>query len=136
MSWQGLFKHWRIIDGLGHRGRFGFAAANLGDLNSDGLQDFAVSAPYDGEDLQGKVFVFLGRQDNDAEYRPARVLTPSSLPMKVKSFGFALHGERVAASGVAKDPPRLVIGAPLSDSVFVASYQTLLVDHFKPLLGL
>jgi hypothetical protein len=37
--------------------RFGFAIANLGDLNSDGYEDIAVGAPYDGN---GAVYIYLG----------------------------------------------------------------------------
>jgi hypothetical protein len=37
--------------------RFGFAITNLGDLNSDGFQDIAVGAPYEGN---GAVYIYLG----------------------------------------------------------------------------
>src|SRR3954471_558945 len=37
---------------------FGSAAAIVGDIDSDGLPDLAVSSPYDGN---GVVFIFKGR---------------------------------------------------------------------------
>lgn len=37
--------------------RFGFALTNLGDLNSDGYEDIAVGAPYEGK---GAVYIYLG----------------------------------------------------------------------------
>ena len=43
--------------------RFGSAIANLGDLQKDGFQDFAVGAPYDGEDNAGAVYIYRGRPD-------------------------------------------------------------------------
>jgi len=41
------------------RARFGSAIANLGDLNFDQKQDFAVAAPYH-EDRVGTVFIYYG----------------------------------------------------------------------------
>ena len=40
--------------------RFGFAVANLGDIHSDGFDDFAVSAPYFGEEKTGAIFIYRG----------------------------------------------------------------------------
>ena len=37
--------------------RFGFALANLGDLNKDGFEDIAIGAPYEGK---GTVYIYLG----------------------------------------------------------------------------
>ena len=44
---------------------FGYRAAGLGDINGDGLNDFAVSFPADNDD-QGVVYVFFGRLGGDA----------------------------------------------------------------------
>ena len=40
--------------------RFGFAIANLGDLNKDGYEDIAIGAPYEGK---GTVYIFLGSKN-------------------------------------------------------------------------
>jgi hypothetical protein len=37
--------------------RFGFALANLGDINKDRYEDLAVGAPYEGK---GVVYIYLG----------------------------------------------------------------------------
>ena len=42
------------------RGRFGLAVENIGDIDSDGYSDVAVSAPYIG---QGVVYIFRGAGD-------------------------------------------------------------------------
>ena len=44
--------------------RFGSAIANLGDLQKDGFEDFAVGAPYGGTDHAGAVFIYRGSLDN------------------------------------------------------------------------
>ncbi len=45
---------------------FGLAITGLGDVNADGIGDFAASAPFaatdDGSFVQGKVYIFLGEQ--------------------------------------------------------------------------
>lgn len=40
--------------------RYGFAIANLGDLNKDGFEDIAIGAPYEGN---GTVYIYLGSKD-------------------------------------------------------------------------
>ena len=40
--------------------RFGASLANLGFLDSDRYQDFAVGAPYDGENREGAVYIYRG----------------------------------------------------------------------------
>lgn len=37
--------------------RFGWALANLGDINKDRYEDLAVGAPYEGK---GVVYIYLG----------------------------------------------------------------------------
>ena len=53
--------------GLASGSRFGSAIANLGDLQKDGLEDFAVSAPYDGADHGGAIYVYRGAIDFNFE---------------------------------------------------------------------
>ena len=43
------------------RGRFGLAVENIGDIDSDGYSDIAVSAPYVGT---GVVYIYRGAGDH------------------------------------------------------------------------
>ncbi len=43
-------------------GLFGERAVSVGDVNSDGMTDFAVTAPYDGPHGQGVIYVWFGRR--------------------------------------------------------------------------
>ena len=40
--------------------RFGSSIANIGDIQRDGFEDFAVGAPYAGENGKGAVFIYRG----------------------------------------------------------------------------
>ena len=40
--------------------RYGEAIANVGDVNQDGFEDFAVGAPYQ-DDGAGVVYIYFGR---------------------------------------------------------------------------
>ena len=40
--------------------QFGSAVENLGDIHNDGFEDFAVSAPYFGDNKAGAVFIYRG----------------------------------------------------------------------------
>ena len=53
--------------GLASGSRFGSAIANLGDLQKDGLDDFAVGAPYDGSDHEGAIYIYRGTIDFNFE---------------------------------------------------------------------
>jgi hypothetical protein len=43
--------------------RFGASLANLGDLQLDGFEDFAVGAPYDGDNHEGAIYIYRGCKD-------------------------------------------------------------------------
>ncbi|KAG8283961.1 integrin [Homalodisca vitripennis] len=55
--------------------RFGFAIANLGDLNKDGFEDVAIGAPYEGN---GTVYIYLGSKDG-LILEPSQVLSSRRL---------------------------------------------------------
>ena len=42
--------------------QFGSAIENLGDIHNDGFEDFAVSAPYFGDNKAGAVFIYRGNR--------------------------------------------------------------------------
>lgn len=49
-----------FVDGVGNADEFGYAVAGLGDVNDDGVNDFAVGAPGAGGGGEGQVTVFSG----------------------------------------------------------------------------
>lgn len=97
--------------------RFGFALANLNDLNKDGYEDLAVGAPYDSDG--GAVYVYLGSATGLSQ-TPVQVIRASDLPSELpnrspfKTFGYSLSG------GIDLDEngyPDLLVGAYESDAV-------------------
>uniref|UniRef100_A0A3Q3A848 Integrin, alpha 5 (fibronectin receptor, alpha polypeptide) n=1 Tax=Kryptolebias marmoratus TaxID=37003 RepID=A0A3Q3A848_KRYMA len=89
-------------------GRFGSTIAPLGDLNQDGFDDVAISAPFGGEDQQGLVYIYNGYSEGLKE-KPSQVIAgqwaAGALPA---SFGFALRG----AKDLDKNGyPDLIVGA-------------------------
>ncbi|XP_054286091.1 integrin alpha-PS1-like isoform X2 [Macrosteles quadrilineatus] len=89
--------------------RFGFAIANLGDLNKDGFEDVAIGAPYEGS---GTVYIHLGSKDG-LILEPSQVIRGESF-QGVTTLGHSLSG------GMDLDTngyPDLLMGAYESDSV-------------------
>lgn len=85
--------------------QFGIAIANAGDLNKDGCQDIAVGSPYEGN---GVVYIYMGDREKGLNTKPDQVITAESLPVLMKTFGYALSG------GVDLDAngyPDLLVGA-------------------------
>ncbi|CAH8829332.1 unnamed protein product [Trichobilharzia szidati] len=66
------------------KGRFGHAVSNIGDVDSDGTDDLAVSCPYcndpNGEVDKGVVFIYLGKKDSILDAEPFQSIWPSDLP--------------------------------------------------------
>lgn len=54
--------------------RFGFAIANISDINKDGYEDIAIGAPYEG---RGTVYIYLGSPDGI-------ITTPSQVQFYIK----------------------------------------------------
>jgi hypothetical protein len=80
-------------------GRFGWAVANAGDVNGDGVSDALIGAPGHAE-----AFVFNGRTGS------VIFTIPSPVAEKFPSFGYAVAGGK----DFNKDgKPEFVIGAPL-----------------------
>ncbi len=55
---------------------FGYATAPVGDMNGDGLQDFAASSINYGDDDGGRIYVIYGRNDGQAIDMAALTATP------------------------------------------------------------
>ncbi|XP_023726795.1 integrin alpha-PS1 isoform X2 [Cryptotermes secundus] len=93
--------------------RFGFAITNLGDLNSDGYEDIAVGAPYEGN---GAIYIYLGSEQGLIP-EPSQILYAEDLRtngVPIKTLGYSLSG------GLDLDQngyPDLMIGAYDVDAV-------------------
>ncbi|XP_030607048.1 integrin alpha-6b isoform X2 [Archocentrus centrarchus] len=90
---------------------FGLAVENLGDINQDGYDDFAVGAPYEDKGI-GKVYIYYGSATEQISTKASQVL---SAPPGVKLFGYSLAGNMDLDYN---SYPDLAVGS-LSDAVFV-----------------
>jgi integrin alpha 8 len=89
-----------IFEGAVSRARLGMSVLNIGDIDRDGYEDFAVGAPYErqaGGDSTGAVYIYYGNPDITA----FREQTPDSVSSQVvadrlqpvdnlKTFGLSL----------------------------------------------
>uniref|UniRef100_A0A8C5WCC6 Integrin subunit alpha V n=1 Tax=Leptobrachium leishanense TaxID=445787 RepID=A0A8C5WCC6_9ANUR len=88
--------------------RFSSCIAALGDVDQDGFNDIAISAPYGGENKKGFVYIYNGRVSGVSTL-PSQVIegqwASSTFPA---SFGYSLRGDTdVDKNGY----PDLVVGA-------------------------
>ncbi|XP_060783229.1 integrin alpha-6 [Neoarius graeffei] len=90
---------------------FGLVVANIGDINHDGYNDFAVGAPYDN-DGDGAVYIYLGKTGHFSQ-KENQVL--QGKPHRIKLFGYSLAGNMDIDGN---SYPDLAVGS-LSDSVLV-----------------
>lgn len=68
---------------------FGFAVANIGDINQDGFQDIAVGAPF--EDY-GKVYIYHSSAQGLMK-TPSQVIDGKDVgPAGIRTFGYSLNG--------------------------------------------
>ncbi|XP_031429193.1 integrin alpha-V-like isoform X2 [Clupea harengus] len=81
------------LNGFEAYARFGSAIASLGDLDLDGYNDIAISAPYGGADEKGLVYVYNGQASGiglvasqvlQGQWASTSTLSPS--------FGYSLQG--------------------------------------------
>ena len=99
-------------------GRFGHAISLLGDINKDGFNDVAISAPFDGKDhSSGKIYIYLG-SPHLVRYA-SQVISASDVSHKrptPMAFGAALVG---AFDADEDGYPDLAVGSYLSEEVFL-----------------
>ena len=92
------------IRGAATESQFGLALAAAGDLNKDGMEDWAVGAPYEGA---GAVYLFLGGEGGLAGWRPgqlwlpaeevaSQVIRPEQLGLPVPAPGLATFGSSLS----------------------------------------
>ncbi|KAG7263739.1 hypothetical protein CRUP_016236, partial [Coryphaenoides rupestris] len=91
---------------------FGLSVENLGDINQDHYNDFAVGAPYDDEGT-GVVYLYHGSPEGISSTKASQVLM--GRPLNARLFGYSLAGNMDLD---LNDYPDLAVGS-LSDSVFV-----------------
>ncbi|XP_067330327.1 integrin alpha-6-like isoform X2 [Channa argus] len=91
---------------------FGLAVENMGDINLDGYNDFAVGSPY-ANDGAGSVYIYHGSATGLSSKKAAQVL--SGEPLGVRLFGYSLAGNMDLDKN---SYPDLAVGS-LSDSVFI-----------------
>ncbi|KAL1494758.1 hypothetical protein ABEB36_010304 [Hypothenemus hampei] len=114
----GSFNKTSFLDGVNSKSRFGHSVAFLGDMNQDGYDDFAVGAPYDGENSRGAVYIYYGSSKGVLK-KYGQVIYAEDLNTRtgvpVNTFGFSITG---GLDMDGNDYPDMAVGAYLSDSAF------------------
>ncbi|KAJ1159713.1 hypothetical protein NDU88_000218 [Pleurodeles waltl] len=97
-----------VLTGHEEYSRFGSAIATLGDLDQDGYNDVAISAPFAGEGQQGVVYIYNGKADG-LSTKPSQILQGHWGSNESPSFfGFATRGDKdLDGNGY----PDLIVGA-------------------------
>ena len=104
--------------------RFGFAVSNLGDIDKDGKEDFAVGAPG-----SGAIYVYHGRNINERRFNKFQKLELKEL----KGFGYSISKEVVDVDGNQFNDA--AVGAPFSNSaVLLKSRPVIRFDDTEPIV--
>jgi FG-GAP repeat len=101
-------------------GRFGTTLGKIGDINHDGYNDIAISAPFEGN---GAVYIYLGGPDGVSTKPSQRIQAPSEIPIPYPGFETqsAMFGHGLSR-GVDIDGNGyrdIAIGSPNSESVYI-----------------
>jgi hypothetical protein len=101
-------------------GRFGTTLGKIGDINRDGFNDIAISAPFEGN---GAVYIFLGGPDGLSSKPIQKISAPSELPIPYEGFQeqTAMFGHGISR-GVDIDGNGyrdIAIGSPNTESVYI-----------------
>lgn len=99
-------------------GRFGTAVAKLGDINLDGFNDVAVSAPFEGN---GAVYIYLGGPDGLSTKPSQKILSPTELPSPYDDVHSSMFGHAISR-GVDIDSNGyrdIAIGSPNAETVYI-----------------
>ncbi|XP_045490923.1 integrin alpha-5-like [Colias croceus] len=104
-----ILKLHRIITGVSNAGYFGAAIASVGDMDDDGLDEVAISAPYEN-DGQGAVYIYTGAGLLAGHSWAQRIEPPDTM----YTFGLSLSAlDDFTLNGC----DGLAIGAPRSNKV-------------------
>lgn len=101
-----------------HDGRFGTTLSKLGDINLDGYNDIAVSAPFEDN---GAVYIYLGGPDGLSTKHSQRIQAPSELPSPYEDVKSSMFGHGISR-GVDIDSNGyhdIAIGSPNSEAVYI-----------------
>lgn len=99
-------------------GRFGIALSKIGDINLDGFNDIAISAPFEGN---GVLYIHLGGPDGVSAKPSQRIEAPSELPSPYEDVKSSMFGHGISR-GVDIDSNGfrdIAIGSPNSESVYI-----------------
>jgi len=99
-------------------GRFGTALGKIGDINLDGYNDIAISAPFENN---GVVYIYLGGPNGISAKPSQRLEAPSEVPsiysdVRNNMFGHSIsRGSDIDANGYVD----IAVGAPAIEAVYV-----------------
>lgn len=109
----------RFITNPNHlNGRFGTALGRIGDVDLDGYNDIAISAPFEES---GAVYIYLGGPNGISSTPSQRIKAPTIPPnafeySKAPMFGYSIsRGVDIDLNGYRD----IAIGAPNSEVVFI-----------------
>ncbi|CAL8114702.1 unnamed protein product [Orchesella dallaii] len=115
------------LEKISKRARLGAAIVNLGDMNFDNNEDFAVAAPYH-DDGVGTVFIYYG--GSPLSTKPAQIVSGKGLNVpNLRGFGTHLLGEKLDIDG--NGTPDLAVSSFESNHVVVLRTRPIAIASIK-----